>query len=378
MNEVTLGDLIAPANVRRAGCDELPVLSITMRSGLVDQSTKFKKRVASSDTSDYKVVRRGQLVVGFPIDEGVLDFQTLYPEAIVSPAYGIWDLKDSRTADVEYLRRYLRSPRAMAYYKGKLRGSTARRRSLPSTVFRALDVPLPALDDQRRIAAILHRIELLNTRQEEAARLVDDFANAVFDEIVGGVTNTVQLGDIAQFYGGTTLPDGIPFTGQSDGAFLMKVSDMNLPGNEEEVASCALWSRDTGPKASTCPPGAVILPKRGGAISTNKKRRATRPTILDPNLMGVAPLDGRLRTSFLLYWFKRFDLASLTSGSTVPQLNKRDLAPLEFPLATLRDQDEFEHRLTSIHQHGRLLRSRSAYLAELLTSLQSRAFSGHL
>ncbi|TLH80706.1 restriction endonuclease subunit S [Mycolicibacterium cosmeticum] len=94
--------------------------------------------------------------------------------------------------------------------------------------------------------------------------------------------------------------------------------------------------------------------------------------------MGVAPLDGRLRTSFLLYWFKRFDLASLTSGSTVPQLNKRDLAPLEFPLATLRDQDEFEHRLTSIHQHGRLLRSRSAYLAELLTSLQSRAFSGHL
>ena len=33
----------------------------------------------------YKVVERNQLVVGFPIDEGVLAFQNLYDEAIVSP-----------------------------------------------------------------------------------------------------------------------------------------------------------------------------------------------------------------------------------------------------------------------------------------------------
>ena len=32
---------------------QLPVLSMTMRDGLVDQSAKFKKRVASSDTADF-------------------------------------------------------------------------------------------------------------------------------------------------------------------------------------------------------------------------------------------------------------------------------------------------------------------------------------
>jgi type I restriction enzyme S subunit len=50
---------------------------MTMHEGLVDQASKFKKRVASADTAAYKLVRRNQLVVGFPIDEGVLSFQDL-------------------------------------------------------------------------------------------------------------------------------------------------------------------------------------------------------------------------------------------------------------------------------------------------------------
>jgi len=74
VRSVPLGELIAKAKSARAGGSEYPLLSMTMHGGLVDQSRKFKKRVASDDLSDYKVVKRGQLVVGFPIDEAVLDF----------------------------------------------------------------------------------------------------------------------------------------------------------------------------------------------------------------------------------------------------------------------------------------------------------------
>lgn len=87
---VKLGDVITPAKCERAGQRSFPLLSMTMHEGLVDQQEKFKKRVASEDVSSYKVIERGQLVVGFPIDEGVLDFQTRYDRAIVSPAYGVW------------------------------------------------------------------------------------------------------------------------------------------------------------------------------------------------------------------------------------------------------------------------------------------------
>ncbi|MCW4355957.1 restriction endonuclease subunit S [Hoyosella sp. YIM 151337] len=169
----------------RAGTDEYPLLSMTMRDGLVDQSAKFKKRVASNDVSDYKVVRRGQLVVGFPIDEGVLDFQSLYDAGIVSPAYGIWDLCDDTRVDVEYLKKYLRSARAMAYYKAKLRGSTARRRSLPAEIFLALPVPLPPLDEQRRITAILDHAAALRAKRRQVLAHLDDLTQAIFHDMFG-------------------------------------------------------------------------------------------------------------------------------------------------------------------------------------------------
>ena len=85
----TLGNLISPAKVIRCGNGSYPVLSMTMHDGIVLQSDRFKKSLASADQSDYKVVKYGQLVVGFPIDEGVLYIQKATDEGIMSPAYNV-------------------------------------------------------------------------------------------------------------------------------------------------------------------------------------------------------------------------------------------------------------------------------------------------
>ena len=52
--EVALDVLIEPAPLERSGNRDLPILSMTMHEGLVDQGAKFKKRVASANTADYK------------------------------------------------------------------------------------------------------------------------------------------------------------------------------------------------------------------------------------------------------------------------------------------------------------------------------------
>lgn len=180
-----LGDLIAPAPLRRAGTDELPILSMTMHEGLVDQAEKFKKRVASADTSPYKRVLYGQLVVGFPIDEGVLSFQTMYEEAIVSPAYDIWNVLNPDAVCTDYLERVLRSGKALQFYKAKLRGTTARRRTLPDDIFLQLEVPLPAIEEQKRIVAILNKADNLRRKRQQATCLADDFLRAVFLDMFG-------------------------------------------------------------------------------------------------------------------------------------------------------------------------------------------------
>ena len=48
---VKLGTLIKPAKLQKCGNDDYPVLSMTMHNGLVFQSDKFKKSVASQDKS---------------------------------------------------------------------------------------------------------------------------------------------------------------------------------------------------------------------------------------------------------------------------------------------------------------------------------------
>lgn len=180
-----LGQIIAPAKPRRAGEKDFPVLSMTMRDGLVNQADKFKKRIASADTSQYKVVGKNQLVVGFPIDEGVLAFQDLFDEAIVSPAYNIWNLQNDALIDTKYLEQFLRSPHALAFYKSKLRSTTARRRSLPNDVFLSLSVPVPPLAEQERIVQLLDDADELRKLRAQADRRAADLIPALFHEMFG-------------------------------------------------------------------------------------------------------------------------------------------------------------------------------------------------
>ena len=200
---VKLGTLIKPAKLQKCGNDNYPVLSMTMHNGLVFQSDKFKKSVASQDKSTYKVVHRNQLVIGFPIDEGVLATQRITDAGIVSPAYGIWDVDQTKIIP-EFLEYALRCNRAIDYYKAKLRGSTARRRSLPTSTLLELDVPLPDIEQQKlALTTIHHAKNALDSRQAQLTKL-DELIKARFVEMFGGYAPNAKLSDVASITGGLT------------------------------------------------------------------------------------------------------------------------------------------------------------------------------
>ncbi len=248
----------------------------------------------------------------------------------------------------------------------------------------ALKLPLPPVEEQRRIAAILDQAETLRTQRRTALALLDSLTQSLFLDMFGDLATNPKrfqaksLCEVATFYGGNSLPSGLDFTDQVGGYFLMKVSDMNLPGNEREILQCQSWSDVAGSKASTCPVGSIVVPKRGGAIGTNKKRITTRPTVLDPNLMAICPDPDQLNQEFLFQWFLGFDLASIASGSSVPQLNKQDLAPLTMLVPPLPLPQTFATRIASIQALKATHRRALAALDALFASLQQRAFAGQL
>ena len=143
-----------------------------------------KKTIASKDKSDYKVVKRNQLVISFPIDEGVLAAQRIVDAGIVSPAYGIWDINQEMILP-EFLEYALRCDRALSYYKAKLRGSTARRRSLPTPTLLAYAVPLPDISEQEHILNVVHKTQKVISDRTEEISLLDNLIKARFVELFG-------------------------------------------------------------------------------------------------------------------------------------------------------------------------------------------------
>ncbi|MBR2491260.1 MAG: restriction endonuclease subunit S [Ruminiclostridium sp.] len=204
-----LGDLITPAKVIRCEDGSYPVLSMTMHDGIVLQSERFKKSLASADQSNYKVVKRGQLVVGFPIDEGVLYIQDAVDEGIMSPAYAVWDV-DDRKVNRKYLELALHSDSAMQYYGSKLRGTTARRRSIPANELLALEFLLPSMQVQEQAVKALGKVNrLISLRQQQLAKL-DELVKERFVELFGDpMTNSngyvlKKYGDLFELNAGGT------------------------------------------------------------------------------------------------------------------------------------------------------------------------------
>ena len=132
-------------------------LSITMKDGLVKQSEKFNKRIANKDISGYKLVEKGQLVVGFPIDEGVLDILQIADYGAVSPAYSVWDIDNCEELDLDYFNLVIKSAKAIEIYKKLMNRTANRRRSIRKDVFLNIEIPIPPDDLQRQAVQLLKK-----------------------------------------------------------------------------------------------------------------------------------------------------------------------------------------------------------------------------
>ncbi len=118
-----------------------------------------------------------------------------------------------------------------------------------------------------------------------------------------------------------------------------RVGDMNTSGNEKFMTQCGSWLKTVDAeqmKIHVRPVGTIIFPKRGGAIATNKKRRLKYPSAYDLNTMGVVPDESV--AEYLWLWFAQVDLATLSDGSNVPQINNSDISPLCVPVPPIAEQ----------------------------------------
>jgi type I restriction enzyme S subunit len=160
---VRLGQVLFEVDVRvkelAPDASHLPVLSLTKNDGLVLQTERFGKRIATDDVSNYKVVRRGQIVNNpYVIWEGAVHILSKYEAGLVSPVYPVWEVKTS-VADGWFIDHLLRMPATITAYNRFAAGAVNRRRAIRKSDFLSIQIPLPPLPEQRAIAHVLRTVQ---------------------------------------------------------------------------------------------------------------------------------------------------------------------------------------------------------------------------
>ncbi|MCY4459637.1 MAG: restriction endonuclease subunit S [Albidovulum sp.] len=288
--------------------------------------------------------------------------------------------------DPRYLLHFLRLERIRAEGEGRMRCSAGQKR-IPRSFLDDLEIPLPKIAEQQRITAILDKAGDIGRKREQALALADEIVRSTFLQEFGhpldpsGRLERSELGVYCDLFAGNSLPKGKAFTGQDDGVFLVKVADLSAPGNEVSVQSAKLWapSRSAVRGGVLAPRAAVVFPKRGGAIATNNKRILGRDSILDPNLMAVAPKAySHISNQYLRTWFELIDLTSISSGRSIPQLNKKDLALLPFGIPDRKAVEWFNEVYSFVDKLKTRLRVALKEADMMFASLSHSAFRGEL
>ena len=247
---------------------------------------------------------------------------------------------------------------------------------------------VPLLLEQQRIVAILDdafegiATAKANTKKNlQAARELFELQLATTLRRGGNGWVDMAIGDICTLKSGTTV--AVNLERSSGDIPYVKVAEMTMPANREGVATSIRFLNKSDIRANwIIPAGSVIFPKRGGAILTNKKRLALVDMCADLNIMSVIPSE-KLTPDFLYLYFLTVDMRKLGTGSSIPQINNYDIAPLRisFPESKVK-QTEITAALRKIETECQVLATlyerKLAALEALKQSLLHEAFTGQL
>jgi type I restriction enzyme S subunit len=259
---------------------------------------------------------------------------------------------DAARIEPDFLAFFLKSDTFRAWTR---QSSGANIKNIRKTELEAFEIHLPPLPEQRRIVDLLCRAEGIVRLRREAQRKAAELVPALFLDMFGDPASnpkawqTVSLSEVSTVGSGAGFP--IADQGRDTGDYpFYKVGDMNLPGNEEAMASSRNYIDEATRsrlRATAFPPGAVIFPKIGAAIATNKKRVLSIPSCVDNNVMAVVPSD-RLLSSYLHALFMHADLSDFASDSNPPSIRKTTVEAWRIPLPPVDLQRQFAAKVDAV------------------------------
>lgn len=295
----------------------------------------------------------------------------------------ILPIAPGKRVDRRYLLNFLLLPRTIDWAASRATGVNLPR--LSPNELASLEIPLPPLDEQRRIATVLDKANDLRRKRKRALELLDNLAQSTFMEMFGDpVSNpkrwpSKKLTEFESFL--TSGSRGwAKYYSESGRAF---IRIQNLQGGQLSTDDLIYVNapENAEAKRTTVESGDVLI-----SITADLGRTAVVPIELHRQahinqhiaLFRSRNINPVYLSMYLASAAGQRQFASLNRQGVKAGLNFdniRDLSILEPPL---EKQNEYADRLGLMRSIAEKSTSESIELSSLFSSLQHRAFSGQL
>lgn len=182
---VAIGAVASDVSQRNTEESDVPVLSCTKHDGFVSSLEYFKKKVFSDDTSNYKIIKRGQF--GFPsnhVEEGSIGLQETVEIGQVSPIYCVFET--SEKVDNGYLYKLLKTDHYRQIFAASTNASVDRRGSLRWREFEKIYIPLPSISEQKTIRRAIDAAADVEAKQREMLFALQKQKTALMQQLLTG------------------------------------------------------------------------------------------------------------------------------------------------------------------------------------------------
>lgn len=250
---------------------------------------------------------------------------------------------------------------------------------------RSLEIPLPPLVEQKRIAEILDKAAEIKAKREQAIAKLDELSQSTFVEMFGDVNDLIAGGNTEQLssvvangkiitYGivqaGPHIENGIPYikTGDIKGGAIVGVDKLARTSKEiaNSYARSAVAVNDIVMSIRATVGTTALVPASldGANLTQGTARIAPGDTILPAYLLNY------LRTSAVQRWIQK-----QVKGATFREITLGKLRELPVYVPSIERQKKYTNAIEKIEILKKYFELSQTVKMEMCTSLQHQAFT---
>ena len=291
-------------------------------------------------------------------------------------------LKPKEGVDVDYLCYSL-----MFYdVTGLVNGAT--RKKLTQADMRKIEIPLPPLDEQRKIAAVLDKINDLTAKRRRQLDKLDELVKSRFIEMFGDpVCNTQRLPQMAMTDLCTIIDGdrGVNYPKQEDfleEGYCLFLNAKNVTSNGFSFESCMFISKEKNDslRAGKLVRGDVVLTTRGtvGNLAFYDDSVAYDNIRINSGMVILRMKPDIMSERFFIEQFKmqlQVIKTKITNGSAQPQLPISTMNKIVMIVPLLELQKSFGALVAKVNKEKSKIRRSLTTLETLKKSLMQEYFS---